>query len=77
MTTTDAVIACQGLIALFQPRHPTVRFAYTSTGSTVGAWSEGDGAYVPYADLTLFGTFVEAHGCLVNGQPLPRTWIPV
>ena len=76
MTTLEAITACRTLITALQPRNPALQFAYTSTGTTVGVWSETDSRYLPYADLTLFGTFVEAHGCLVNGEPLPRTWMP-
>lgn len=77
MTRQQAIETAQQFIRAAQPLNPDLKFARTDSGATIGVWSDQDAAYLPAAELTLFGTWVAPHGCQVNGQPIPRTWIPV
>lgn len=62
--------------AAIQPyltQHPEYKYAITE--NALGVWIESERRYVPFAGLTLTGTWVYMPEILINNQKIIRNWI--
>lgn len=64
------------LLAIARAGRPTVRYAITTTGNAIGAWSDAHQRFVVVAAETITGKWASMpHELLINGQPIPHEWL--
>ncbi len=64
------------LLAIARKGRPTVRYAKSKDGNSIGAWTDSSGRFVRVACLLITGEWASMpYELLVNGQAIPAEWI--